>query len=254
VHEKFERGIKWLLRGIAAVGIVISGFSFQAWYIGVGVAILILIVQQVFERTLFEYTAIHVAPMPTHYDRAQWAGVGFAFSESGQEPDIVGPAFEGRDYAEEILSLIRSWNYGRDEDPDDFVRLSFIIEDSESYSVYFYPASRRPSAKRFFDEYEAESKEGKHGKRLMRLSIAMTFCKSFPREGSLLPLFDWRNNSTGPFLFTTFFKSGDRFIPLVDGAILKFRYKHCGRSELTKIDHEFMHGGPPKMGKPKNHK
>ena len=242
VHEKYEHLIKWVLRGLALIGVVIGGVSFNAWYYGVGVAVIILAIQQIFERVLFEYTAIHVAAMPSRYDPAQWLGIAFAFSSNGRAPDIVGPAFQDRTYAEEIQSVIRGWNYGQDEDPSDFVRLSFVIEDADHYSAYIYPAPRRPSVQKFFDEYEAEAKEEKHGKRLMRLAISMTFCKLFPRQNSLLPQFHQRNQGTRPFLFTTFFRVDGRYSPLMDGAILKTAYKFSNRGTLTKSDYEFGHG------------
>ncbi len=153
VHEKYERSIKWALRGLAVIGIAIGGLSFRAWYYGVAVAILILGVQQFFERTLFEYTAIHVSPMPFRYEPKQWIGVAFAFSADGKAPDIVGPAFQDRAYAEEISSVIKSWNYGQGEDRNDFIRLSFIIEGPDDYSIYIYPARNRPSVQEFFEKY-----------------------------------------------------------------------------------------------------
>jgi hypothetical protein len=243
VHEKYEQMIKWALRGLALIGIVIGGLSFSAWYYGVAVAILILGVQQFFERTLFEYTAIHVAAMPFRYDPKQWIGVAFAFSAGEKAvPDIVGPAFQDRAYAEEILSVIRSWNYSQDQDPHDFVRLSFIMEGLDDYSIYIYPARDRPSVQEFFDKYEAEAKEEKQGKRLMRLVIAMTFCKVFPRKHSLLPLFHERNLGKRPFLFTTFFKVEGGFTPLLHAAVLKSSYKFVARDKLTTADYEYGHG------------
>ena len=242
VHEKYERVVKWTLRGLALIGVVVAGISFNAWYYGVGVAILILVFQQVFERVLFEYTAIHVSAMPFHYDPAQWLAVAFMFSSNEAAPDIIGPAFRDRAYAEEIMNVIRSWNYGQDEDPNDFIRLSFIMEGPESYSIYIYPAPRRPSVQKFFDEYEVKAKEEKQGKRLMRLAVSMTFCKLFPRKNSLLPQFHSRNTGTRPFLFTTFFREEGGFTPLVDSAVMKSSYRFSNRDMLTKSDYEFGHG------------
>lgn len=69
VHEKYEKSVKWILRSIAGVGIVISALAFKHWYIGVLLAVLILLIQQFFERTIFEYTAIHVSAVPARYAR-----------------------------------------------------------------------------------------------------------------------------------------------------------------------------------------
>ena len=198
--------------------------------------------QQFFERTLFEYTAIHVSPMPFRYEPKQWIGVAFAFSADGEAPDIVGPAFQDRAYAEEISSVIKSWNYGQDEDRNDFIRLSFIIEGPDDYSIYIYPARNRPSVREFFENYEVEAKEDKQGKRLMRLVVFMTFSKVFPRKNSLLPRFHERNLGTRPFLLTTFFKVEGGYAPLLDAAVLKSVYKFADRDKLTKADYEYAHG------------
>src|SRR5208283_1949006 len=79
VHEKLERTVKWVLRGLADLGIVLSAVSFKAWYYAVGVSLVILGVQQFLERAIFEYTAIHVRPMPARVQSDQWLGVGFGF-------------------------------------------------------------------------------------------------------------------------------------------------------------------------------
>jgi hypothetical protein len=168
--------------------------------------------------------------------------VAFAFSADGTRPDIVGPAFRDKEYAEEILRVIRSWNYEEDIDDQDYIRLSFIMENSDNYAIYIYPAKNRPSTEEFFKEYEEESKETKHGKRLMRLVIAMTFCKIFPRKGSLLPTFHQRNKSGRPFLITTFFQAKSSYSPLIDGAVMKHHYKLTDRELLTKADYELSFG------------
>lgn len=46
LHEKFEVWVKWTLRTFALIGVVVGGVSFHAWFYGVGIAILILAVQQ----------------------------------------------------------------------------------------------------------------------------------------------------------------------------------------------------------------
>jgi hypothetical protein len=242
VHEKYEKATKWVLRGIAAIGIAISALAFSHWYVGVVIAILILAIQQFFERTVFEYTAIHVSAMPRRYDPAQWLAVAFAFSADTSYPDIIGPAFKDKAYAEEILRVIRSWNYEQDEDEEDYIRLSFILENADDYSIYIYPATNRPSAREFYGKYEEESKATKQGKRLMRLSILMTFCKIFPRKGSLLPRFHERNRSGRPFLLTTFFQVGAGYSPLTEEAVLKSHYKLTTRELLSKDAFEFAHG------------
>jgi hypothetical protein len=241
LHEKFEGWVKWTLRAFALIGVVVGGVSFHAWYYGVGIAILILAVQQLFERVLFEYTAIHVAPMPRRYEAGQWISMVFLYSPDPEAPIILGPAFKEREYAREILDVLRSWNYGKEEDPNDYIRLSFIMEAPEEYSVYLYPAPRRPSVGEFFDKFEAESREVKPGKRLMRLEVRMTFCKIFPRENSLLPAVHRRLQGKEPFLLTTFFKSEKGYEPLLDGAVLKFGYKFAERSALTSSDYESRH-------------
>jgi len=243
IHEKFERAVKWVLRVLAAVGIAVSAVSFRAWYYSVGVAIVILVVQQFLERTVFEYTAIHVRPMPSRIEADQWTGVGFGFSPDGSRPDFVGPIFRDRRYAEEIMAVIQAWNYHEREDKNGHIHLSFIIEPTGDYSIYFYPASHRPSEDKYFDDYERETQKDKPGKRLQRIVMGVVFCKSFAlNSDSLLPQFHARNLGSRPFLFTTLFETGSSYEPLLGSAIMKFTYKFAKREELTSADYEHGHG------------
>jgi hypothetical protein len=243
VHEKYEKPVKWILRGLALIGVLAGALSFSAWFEGVILAIAILGVQQFFERSLFEYTAIHVTALPSRYDPEQWLAVAFAFSSDGKAPDMVGPAFRDKSYAEEILGIMRSWNYAEPEDEHDYIRLSFILEGPDDYAMYIYPAPHRPSSDEFFGDYEKEEAKGdRRGKRLMRLAISMTFCKLFPLKNSLLATFRMRNRGQRPFFLTTFYKVEGGYSPLIDGAVLKFGYKFKNRGNLTKDDYELSHG------------
>jgi hypothetical protein len=243
LHEKYERTVKWALRAFALVGIIIGGVSFSAWYYGVAAAIGILAVQQFFERSVFEYTAILVTPMPFKYVPDQWISMAFGFARNRGNPDLVGPAFQDKSYAQEILDVMRSWNYQRPEDAENYIQLSFILEPNDQYSTYIYPSTRRPSSEKFFKDYENQQAIGKQGKRLMRLIFFFVFCKMFPLESdSLFLRFHERNSGLGPFLLTTFFQEGDSYTPLVDGAVLKFEYKCKRRDHLVKGEYEFMHG------------
>ena len=77
LHEKFEKPVKWILRILAAVGIVISFLTLPYW-IGVIITLIIFGVEQLFENVVFEYSVIVQQPLPDfeiEYD--QWLTNGW---------------------------------------------------------------------------------------------------------------------------------------------------------------------------------
>ena len=80
IHEKYERGVKWILRTLAAFGIVSSVIAFSTWHYSLTFALLVFAFEQFFERAIFKYTVIYIQPMPDfRYDPKQWLGMAFAF-------------------------------------------------------------------------------------------------------------------------------------------------------------------------------
>lgn len=53
--ERNEKRVRWTLRAIVAVGIALSVVS-MAWWAGLAVTLLLLALEQFFERTVFVYS------------------------------------------------------------------------------------------------------------------------------------------------------------------------------------------------------
>lgn len=245
LHEKYEGKVKWTLRLMTALGIVLSLISIPVWYLSLAVALVLLALERFLQRTVFHYTSIYVMPMPTFtYDPEQWVGMAYAFAQQEGDPDIVGPAFRQRWYAVEFLNLLRRWNYENPEDHTNNIHLSFILEKQPKYAVYLYPNLRRQSASSYFDQVEERMRTKKPGKRHQQLVVAMTFCKLFPfSPSSQLTISHNRHHCKGPFLLTTFVQEGSSYAPVFDPEpIMKFEYKHERRDKLTLGEREYMHG------------
>ncbi len=141
VHEKYETVIKWTLRGLTLLAILSSLISLTK-YQSLFLAIVLTALEQFLERAVFQYTSMYVQPMPDFaFDPARWTGMGFAFPQR-LEPgvlNLVGPAFDDEATARGFLRLLKAWNYNQDDDKNDNICLSFIVENDREYSAYLYP-------------------------------------------------------------------------------------------------------------------
>lgn len=68
VHEKYETPVKWILRILAIIGIATSFLTLPYWG-GIIMTLFLLGIEQLFERTLFEYSIMIL--QPHHY----WRGI-----------------------------------------------------------------------------------------------------------------------------------------------------------------------------------
>lgn len=248
IHEKYEKKVKWTLRILTCIGILGSLIAFPIWYASLSFAVLLLLIEQFFERAVFEYTSIYVQPLPEFsYDPDKWKGMSYAFP---QDPDphllnVVGCAFSTSDYANKFFNLMRSWNYNEKEDKDNNICLSFIVESENEYSVYLYPNPERRTVGEFFGEVEEERKLEKHGKQHQQLIMHMLFCKIFPYgENSQLKIFITKQRKDRPFWLQPFIMDENGHIDILYDIepILKYHFKFKNRSELIKKEIEYHHG------------
>lgn len=248
VHEKYEKFVNWFLRILTVFGIVTSVIAFPIWYINLLFAIVLFIIEQFFEKSIFKYTSIYVQPMPDFkYDSKEWKGMAFAFP---QDPDqkllnIVGCAFATEEYAHKFFKLLKAWNYGEVEDKDNNICLSFIVESEKEYSVYLYPNPERKIVDQFFKKAEESLKYEKYGKEHQKLIMHMVFCKIFPyRVNSQLKIFIEKQSLDHPFWLKVFIMKKNGKIEMVhnENAILKYHYKFKNRHELNKNEYEYWHG------------
>ncbi|MEA1995900.1 MAG: hypothetical protein U9N18_07170 [Campylobacterota bacterium] len=248
IHEKYEKFVKWFLRILTAFGIVSSVIAFSIWYISLSFAIVLFLIEQFFEKSIFKYTSIYVQPMPDFkYDPKEWKGMAFAFP---QYPDpkllnVVGCAFATKKYAHKFFKLLKAWNYGEAQDKNNNICLSFIVENENEYSVYLYPNPERKTVGQFFQKAEESQKYEKYGKEHQQLIMQMVFCKIFPYgTNSQLKMFIKKQSLDRPFWLKPFIMKENRQIEMVhnEGPILKYHYKFKSRYELNKSEYEYQHG------------
>lgn len=248
IHEKYEKFAKWFLRLLTLIGVVSSVIVFPIWYISLLFAIVLLLIEQFFEKAIFQYTSLYVQPIPDFkYDPKEWKGMAFAFP---QDPDpnllnVVGCAFATEEYARKFFKLLKDWNYGEAEDKHNNICLSFIIEDEKEYSVYLYPNPERKTVGQFFKEAEESQKYKKYGKEHQQLIMQMVFCKIFPYgTNSQLKMFIEKQSLDRPFWLKPFLMKDNGKIEMIhnEDPILKCNYKYKSRHELNKSEYEYQHG------------
>jgi hypothetical protein len=176
--------------------------------------------------------------------------MGFAFDPApgGKLPPVTGPSFRSHEYAVSFFKLLRAWNYDKDVDSDDNVKLSFILEDNGDYSVYLYPSMDRQSLREAFGDIEESTKGDKPGKELQKLVVQFTLCKSFPHgPASSLDAFVGAARKAGVFHLRAFEmkdeNAGGELVMLWDiDPIAKNDFKFKKRSELLRGEVEYEHG------------
>jgi len=248
IHEKYERHVKWILRILAIIAIGSSLLVFETWYLRLSLAIVLFLIEQFFERSIFLYTSIYVQPLPSFTTESEkWTDMCFAYpiNPESNELNVVGPVFSDREYAHNFFNLLRDWNYQQSEDKDNNICLSFVIENDIQYSVYFYPSLKRKTIASFFKAAEEHQKYDKYRKEHQELVMQMIFCKVF-RYGKGLGLrrFLQIQSEDKPFWLKPFIIKADRTFEVIweEEPILKYHFKCRRRNELNKNEVEYQHG------------
>lgn len=251
VHEKFEKKIKWVLRVIAFTGITTSVISIDKWYFSLGLSILIFLVEQFFERTIFEYTTLVVQPLPDfEIDYKQWKTNGFMVPmiENLQDLCYVGPTYQDKEYAIKFFNYLKAWNWDSDIDNDNNIILSFIIEPDERYTTYLYANQGRKNLKAMFKLVAEQNKLEKYGKKQQQFVMQMVYWHTLPfKNGYYIKQFlDFQKPDQKFYLTPSVLpeQEGGQVEFIFDSAILKFGYKLKRRQELDSRDMEFHH--PPR--------
>jgi len=250
VHEKFENKIKWILRVLAIIGIATSIISIDKWYYSLGLALCIFLIEQLFEKTVFEYTTLLFMKFPDFsIDYSKWKTNGFMIPAVISEQNLcyAGPTYSDKEYAVKFFDYIKSWNNGSNIDNEGNINFSLVLEPDENYSTYLYPNPNKSELDKIF-KHEAESKKlDKYGKKQQELIGHMLFWNTLPyKDGSYIKMFLEAQKPNEKFYLTPSVipKQNDGKAEfLFDSAILKFSFKFKKRNELTKKDVEFYH--PP---------
>lgn len=245
LHEKYQVTVRWSLRVVVLIGIVISVLSFP-WYQGLLLALGLLLLEQFFERSVFLYTSMYIPAMPNfELDPEKWISMAFVMAKAGKEMVSIeiGLVFNDEEYAMKFFDLLRTWNYEENEDKDDNIALTFVI-DEDQYFVYLYPRPTRESVTKFFSKVEESNKFDKYGKEHFGIVLTLMICKRFStQEGYSLGTFLKNKHQESSFLLKAYkLNDEDKPIPIDHiSPIKKWHLKEKTRVDLNEEDLEYFH-------------
>lgn len=252
LHEKYERLVKWTLKVIFVIGIIMSIISI-AWYFSLILTLFWGVLEYLLKKTGFMFTTLFIQPIPTPEDlkKANWYANLFGFVQGGvaDKKFLIGISFKDKEAGEKVFKCISAWNNMEQVDMKNNINLSFIVENDKDYSTYIYPSVNREVIRKF------ESKIKKKGKDHNNLIYTLIMCKVFPygknshfykfkeeyQNYSLFTL-NGEPQKYKPFTLKGFYFSNGGMIPLANPSIEKFHLKIKNREDLTKEDLEYEHG------------
>jgi hypothetical protein len=255
VHEKYETIVKWTLRIIAFIGISSSVIAIPVWYVSLIISIGIFLIEQFFERALFEYTAMVVQPFPDFdIDYSQWKTNGFMIPEERNGTDFAhfGPTYMDEEYAIKFFKYLRSWvNDNSNDDKENNLVTSIVIEPNEEYTTYIYANIGRRRLDQMFRFIEMTNKLDKYGKRQQNLIMQLHFWHTLKfKDGYYVKKFLEYYKPEEPFIFTPSVVQPFGFPPkfLFNSSIKKYHIKIKERKEIKKNEPEY-HFDPAKWKK-----
>jgi hypothetical protein len=246
VHEKFENILKGILRIIAIGGIATSVVSIPIWYFSLGLAIIIALIEQFLERTIFEYTTMIVQPFPDfEIEYGQWKTNGFMLPKEKNNEDLAyfGPSYQDEGYAINMFKYFTSWieNSSKD-DKDNNLIVSIIIEPNEEYTTYIYANLGRKRLDYMFKFLGDKSKMEKHGKRQQQFITQMFYWNTLDfKDGYYIKKFLEFQDNDDPYYFTPSVLQPFGLPPkfLTDYSIKKHHLKVKKREDLLKNEPEY---------------
>lgn len=246
IHEKFEKIVKWMLRVIAFVGIATSVISINEWYLSLGLSLLIFLVEQFFERTIIEYTAMVFQPPPDfEVEYGQWKTNGFMIPKERNGIDLphFGPSYLSEEYAEKFFNYLRSWvNDSSNDDKENCLVVSLVIEPNEKYTTYIYANLGRKRLDYMFKVIEDSSKLEKYGKRQQNFIAQFFYWNTLDfKDGYYIKQFLEFQKSNDPFYFTPSVIQPFGLPPkfLFDCSIKKYHLKVTNRQDIKPNEPEF---------------
>ncbi|WP_304063769.1 hypothetical protein [Pedobacter glucosidilyticus] len=246
IHEKFERIVKWILRTIAFVGIATSVISISEWYLSLGFSILIFLIEQFFERTVIEYTVMVFQPPPDfEVEYGQWKTNGFMIpkEKNGVELAHFGPSYLSEEYAQKFFDYLREWvNDSSNDDKENCLVVSLVIEPNEKYTTYFYANLGRKRLDYMFKAFEDASKLEKYGKRQQNFIAQLFYWHTLDfKDGYFIKQFLDFQKSNDPFFFTPSVIQPFGLPPkfLFDSSIKKYHLKVSQRKDIKNNEPEF---------------
>ena len=246
VHERFESQVKWTLRILTLIGIASSLISIDDWYVGLGVSVLLLFIEQFFEKTIFEYTSFVLMPLPDFdIDHTQWLTNGFMIPQTIDNDHLcyIGPTFKDKEYAISFFNYLTKWNWDSFIDDENVIVVSIILEPNSEYTMYIYSNPNKRNLDKIFKEDAEKKKLSKYGKKQQQLFTQMIFWKKLVyKEDYFIHQFLTEQPTNGRFYFTPSVlpKTSKESIEfLFEYAILKYGFKLKKRSDVNKNDIEY---------------
>ncbi|HLR92140.1 MAG TPA: hypothetical protein VK048_03690, partial [Atopostipes sp.] len=184
-------------------------------------------------------TGMFVQPL-MDYNPDEWAAMLYAWPEDfvAGDPLITGFVFKTKDYAKEFFNLLRSYNDGESIDDKDNIKLSFITEDPDNYSVYVYPSENRENVNEFAEKIKIE-----HGNESQHIVASLTICRFFPYDenSSFKGFKEKYTDGTKIIINPYILRNGE--LEKVEGVepIYKNHIKIKHRKLLEKNEHEYQH-------------
>ncbi len=244
IHEKYENIVKRILRTLSIIGIA-TAFITLPYVTGIIVTLSICIIEQFFERTVFEYSIAYLFPLPDfeiQYD--QWKTSGYfiinnkALLNEGHS-NHFGPAYEDKDYAIKFFNYLREWNDDENVDDENNICVSLIIESETRYTTYFYPNSNKKELEGYFSKYKEKMALEKYGKRQQQMIFQMIFWKPNQQQGPFFKEFISDLNISTEFFFVPFYLSNGSPVIIEELKVLKNNIKVKKRSEVTVTEIEY---------------
>lgn len=248
IHEKFEKKLKWTLRLIAFIGIASSVIAIDQWYMSLGFSVFIFLIEQFFERTAIEYTTMVIQPPPDFkIEYGQWKTNGFMLpkKKNGKDLSHFGPSYSDEQYAIKFFKYLRSWiDDNSNDDINNNLVVSFVIEPDNRYTTYFYANLGRKRLDYMFDILKEKTKYEKYGKRQQQFTTQMFYWNTLDyKDGYYIKQFLEFHKPIEPYFFTPTviqpFDLPPKF--LFDYSIKKYHLKIKNRDELKKSEPEFQY-------------
>lgn len=158
--------IKWFIRLLAAIGIVIGFISFPP-HVGGVIGVILPAITLLLERSQFVAHILHVMPFPSDYLLQKRIGSVWGTTDyKNQERIFFGQIFETKKAAQEAYRLFKSWNFDKYIDTENNIVIRIVREDLDRYTILLHPGERG------IKEYWQESVKSTYGKRVnARVSI-----------------------------------------------------------------------------------
>lgn len=239
LHEKHERKIKWISRILILTGIgaslLVIVFPFN-----ILLSISLFILQLIFEKIIFSFTTLYVQPIP-EWDSEEWLGMIYGISRS-EDSYKLGMLFKSEKHARKIFECIRAWNYNLNDDVDDNIKISFIIDNEGIYFTYIYPSFERDSIRAVRDEADQEMFKNRQLKEQHQLIGSIIICKRFEyNASSFFSKFRLSYKVGSPIEFKPYFMDSQEPKELDISPIIKYTVKIKHKDELTESDIEYHH-------------